>query len=56
MKILQVAENFASWCALQVSEADLEKPEGLADKALRLILSLNYLRDSVPEGILEVLA
>jgi hypothetical protein len=33
---LQVAAEFASCCALQVSEAALVKTEGLADEALRL--------------------
>ena len=33
---LQVAAQFASRCALQVSEAALVKTEGLADEALRL--------------------
>jgi hypothetical protein len=35
LKYLQVAEIFASCCALQVSEATLVKTEGLADEALR---------------------
>jgi hypothetical protein len=40
---LQVGENFASCCTLQVSEAALVKTEGLADEALRLYGTGHYL-------------
>jgi hypothetical protein len=40
LKYLQVAEIFASCCALQVSEAALVKTEGLADEALRLYITV----------------
>jgi hypothetical protein len=40
--ILQVGENFASRCTLQVSEAALVKTEGLADEALRLLPLQKY--------------
>jgi hypothetical protein len=49
---LQVAAEFASCCALQVSEAALVKTKGLADEALRLDRSAarsHYLGLKVPK-------